>query len=110
MMIDENLARLHTYRNNVRRYRSFLKSELTELERQFIERRLCEEQAEIKKLSAAGLPLVLEHSERVAKAPLGPMNSRGAAYSVRSALNHSAERPAGAGSATIDARIVVPDH
>jgi hypothetical protein len=42
-MIDENFVRLRTYRNNIDRYRRLLKTELSELERQFIERRLNEE-------------------------------------------------------------------
>jgi hypothetical protein len=64
MTIDEDLVRLRTHRNNVRRYLSLLRSKLTELERQFIERRLCEEQGEIKRLSAARVSFVLEHAER----------------------------------------------
>ena len=45
MMIDEKFARLRTYRNNVDRYRRLLKTELSEIERQFIERRLNEERS-----------------------------------------------------------------
>ena len=44
-MIDEKFAHLHTYRSNIDRYHRLLKTELSELERQFIERRLNEEKS-----------------------------------------------------------------
>jgi hypothetical protein len=44
-MIDDQLKRAH--RNNIRRYRHLLQTSLTELERQFIERRLNEEQSKL---------------------------------------------------------------
>ena len=37
-MIDENWDHLHVRRNNVRRYRRLLQTELTELERRYIEK------------------------------------------------------------------------
>ena len=43
-MIDENLARLRAHRNNIARYRRLLQTNLTVLERDFIERRLAEEE------------------------------------------------------------------
>ena len=60
--IDEKFARLRTHRNNMGRYRQLLKTELTELERQFIERRLLEEQAMLESLSASIFPLTLKIS------------------------------------------------
>ena len=45
-MLDAKFARLRTHRNNIARYRRLLKTNLTGLERQFIERRLSEEQSE----------------------------------------------------------------
>lgn len=45
MMIDEQLARLRSHTNNVSRYRRLLQTRLSEIERQFIERHLHEEQA-----------------------------------------------------------------
>ena len=39
-MIGEKLARLRSHRNNIARYRRLLKTKLTNLDRQFIERRL----------------------------------------------------------------------
>ena len=47
-MLDERF----THRNNIARYRGLLKTNLTDLERQFIERRLSEEQSEFELLSA----------------------------------------------------------
>ncbi|WP_430640154.1 hypothetical protein [Bradyrhizobium cytisi] len=48
MMIDDQLARAH--RNNIRRYRHLLQTSLTEFERQFVERRLNEEQSKLEVL------------------------------------------------------------
>jgi len=55
-MIDENIARLRTYRNNITRYRRLLKTILSDLEREFLERRLTEEQSAIEALMSAGFP------------------------------------------------------
>ena len=55
-MLDERFARLRTHRNNIARYRGLLKTNLTDLECQFIERRLSEEQSEFELLSAGNLP------------------------------------------------------
>ena len=52
-MIDENLARLRTYRNNIARYRRLLTTQRADdLEREFIQRRLTEEQTEFEALAA----------------------------------------------------------
>jgi hypothetical protein len=58
-MIDEQLARLRTHRNNIYRYRRLLGTRLTELERQYLERRLSEEQTAMKVLSTTMFPLKL---------------------------------------------------
>ncbi|WP_375787737.1 hypothetical protein ACE10Z_09785 [Bradyrhizobium sp. Pha-3] len=58
-MIDENLARLRTHRNNIHRYRKLLGTQLSELERKFLERRLSEEQTAIEKLATTIFPLEL---------------------------------------------------
>jgi hypothetical protein len=50
-MIDEKFARLRAYRNNINRYHRLLKTELSELERQFIERRLNEEKSAMDSLA-----------------------------------------------------------
>ena len=47
-MIDDQLARAH--RNNIQRYRLLLQTNLTEFERQFVERRLSEEQSKLQML------------------------------------------------------------
>ena len=55
-MIDEKLARLRTHRNNIARYRRLLKTKLTNLERQFIEKLLSEEKTDFERLAAGTSP------------------------------------------------------
>jgi hypothetical protein len=55
-MIDENWDRLLARRNNVRRYRRLLQTELTELERRYIERRLNEEKSAMESLTSSTAP------------------------------------------------------
>ena len=50
-MTDEKLARLRAHDNNISRYRRLLKTNLSELERGFIERRLGEERAAVESLA-----------------------------------------------------------
>ena len=52
-MMDENIACLRTHRNNIARYRRLLQTKLTDLERQFIERRL----SEIMAMTLIGFPI-----------------------------------------------------
>jgi hypothetical protein len=52
-MIDENWGHLRACRNNCRRYRQLLQTELTELERQYIERRLNEEKSGMESLTSS---------------------------------------------------------
>jgi hypothetical protein len=59
MMIDENLARLRAHRNNIHRYRRLLATQLTELERIYVERRLQEEQSAMDAISADTFPFKL---------------------------------------------------
>jgi hypothetical protein len=59
MMMDENLARLRAHRNNIHRYRRLLATQLTDLERAYIERRLNEEQAAMAALSEETFPFTL---------------------------------------------------
>jgi hypothetical protein len=56
-MIDEQFAMLRAHRNNIGRYQRLLKTELTEFERRFVERRLSEERSAIEKLAASAFPL-----------------------------------------------------
>jgi hypothetical protein len=51
-MTDEHCARLRTHQGNIRRYRQLLETSLTELEREFIAKRLTEEQSAVEVLSA----------------------------------------------------------
>ena len=63
-MIDENLARLRTHRNNISRYRGLLKTHLTDRERQFIEKRLLEERTAMERLAASTFPLTFHMPAR----------------------------------------------
>ncbi|WP_246791606.1 hypothetical protein [Bradyrhizobium commune] len=56
-MMDENLALLRAHRNNISRYHRLLKTELTEFERHFIERRLAEERSALENIAASTFPL-----------------------------------------------------
>jgi len=58
-MLDETLARLRTYRNNISRYRRLLQTSLTALERDFIEQRLSEEEAALNRLASDTFPIAL---------------------------------------------------
>jgi hypothetical protein len=58
-MIDENFARLRAHRNNIYRYRRLLGTQLTDLERDYIKRRLSEEQTSMETLSQDIFPLGL---------------------------------------------------
>lgn len=51
-MPDRDLARIRTHRNNIHRYRRLLGTKLSDVERQFIERRLSEEQTALQALAA----------------------------------------------------------
>jgi hypothetical protein len=59
-MIDENLARLRAHRQNIERYRRLLKTSLTVLERDFIERRIAEEESALNGLASDTFPMVLK--------------------------------------------------
>lgn len=56
-MVEQNLARVRSHRANVGRYRNLLNTHLSDLERQFIERRLAEEQSKLDELTASSFPL-----------------------------------------------------
>jgi hypothetical protein len=60
MMMDEKLMRLRAHRDNMRRYRRLLKTNLTELERRFIERRLSEEKNAMEVVAASTFPVGLK--------------------------------------------------
>jgi len=56
-MFEQNLARIRTHRNNIRRYRRLLRAELSDLERDFIDRRIAGEQAALNALVAETFPV-----------------------------------------------------
>jgi hypothetical protein len=74
-MIDEKLARLRMHRSNIDRYRRLLKTRLTELEQQYIEKRLSEEQSALEKLAASTFPLSFQAPRHQAPGPESPMSS-----------------------------------
>ena len=55
-MIDETLAQFRARRQNINRYRSLLQTSLTEFERDFIERRIAEEEAAVSALAFEASP------------------------------------------------------
>jgi hypothetical protein len=55
-MMEMGLARLRTHRNNIDRYRRLLETDLSELERKYIERRLSEEQSTLDALERSSSP------------------------------------------------------
>jgi hypothetical protein len=59
-MMDENIARLRTHRNNIARYRRLLQTKLTDLEREFIQTRLSEEQSDYERLAAGTFPMTFK--------------------------------------------------
>ena len=56
-MFEANLARIRTHRNNIHRYRGLLRTELSDLERAFIEKRMAEEQGALDALVAETFPV-----------------------------------------------------
>jgi len=52
-MIDQQTARIRTHRNNIHRYQRLLRTRLTDLEREFLERRLAEEQSQLEGLTSS---------------------------------------------------------
>jgi hypothetical protein len=57
--LDENLARIRAHRNNIHRYRRLLKTTLSDIERQFVERRLSEESSALVALTSRTFPIAL---------------------------------------------------
>jgi hypothetical protein len=59
-MIDEKLAHLRTHRNNISRYSRLLETNLTELEREYIEHRLSDEQLALETLIGSTFHVALK--------------------------------------------------
>jgi hypothetical protein len=57
-MIDDNFSLMRAHRSNIVRYRRLLKTSLTDLEWQFVERRVAEEQSALEKIVASTFPLL----------------------------------------------------
>ena len=55
-MINETLAQFRARRQNINRYRLLLQTSLTEFERDFIERRIAEEEAAVSALAFEASP------------------------------------------------------
>lgn len=55
-MLDQDFARVRVHRDNLSRYRRLLKTRLSDIERQFIERRLAEEQTALEALTNDAFP------------------------------------------------------
>ena len=59
MMTDFRTAKILSHRRNIQRYGRLLATELTELERQYLHRRIAEEQAELDRLQNKPLEQVI---------------------------------------------------
>lgn len=53
-MLDVTTIQIVAHRQNIDRYKALLRTELTRLERDFIRRRIAEEEAEVRRLSVGG--------------------------------------------------------
>jgi hypothetical protein len=53
-MMKIDYATMQSHRRNIRRYSRLLSTPLTDLERQYLHRRIAEEQAELERLAQAG--------------------------------------------------------
>ena len=58
-MLDAELARIRAHRNNIHRYRRLARTMLSDIERQFVERRLTEEKAALEALTSRTFPVTL---------------------------------------------------
>ena len=59
-MREQNSAYFRTHRHNIYRYRRLLETKLSEIERQFIERRLAEEEVALERLTTTAHTLFSE--------------------------------------------------
>ena len=55
-MIDADLARLRAHRQNINRYRRLLLGSLSDFERDYVERRIAEEEASLGQLVSTTFP------------------------------------------------------
>ena len=54
----QNLARIRAHRNNIHRYRGLLRTKLSDLEREFIEKRMADEQTALDALVGETFPVI----------------------------------------------------
>src|ERR1044072_8896814 len=88
-MLDESLARIRAHRNNIHRYRSLLETRLSDLERQFMERRLSEESSALEALTSQTFPIAHHDAAETGLA----RNNRGRAMiDVRDTLIRGSEK------------------
>jgi hypothetical protein len=75
-MFEETLARTRTHRNNIHRYRRLLRTELSNPERDFIDRRMADEQAALDALVAETFPVTfsLPKDPSSASSGMGPVS------------------------------------
>ena len=72
MMLDQDFARIRVHSNNIDRYRRLLRTELSDLERRYLKRRLREERAALAALTTEGFsPALARREAQVASALLG---------------------------------------
>ncbi|MGY4480075.1 hypothetical protein [Bradyrhizobium sp. USDA 3364] len=57
MIIDKNMARMRTHQSNIRRYDRLLQTNLSDVERQYVGKRLAEERAALQRLADATFPI-----------------------------------------------------
>lgn len=60
-MVEEKAVRLRAHRKNIHRYRRLLRTQLTDLERRYIEQRVSEEQTNVDMLLASSFGAPLGH-------------------------------------------------
>lgn len=72
-MTDIKIASLRAHGNNISRYRRLLGTDLSDLERRFIERRLNEERVAIEGLGSTRLPINPTSSNSMPEAPLSEL-------------------------------------
>jgi hypothetical protein len=82
MMLEENLARLRAHRNNIHRYRRLLATQLSEMEREFILKRLDEEKARINALAETTFPFTLPVSQAGLPACKSSMNDNSTSHTT----------------------------
>ena len=107
-MLDEKLARMRAHRNNIHRYRRLLETKLSDIERQFIERRLRAEHSAMAELTNVTFPIHFaspESCDRTSMPGSGweggvPLMRNGWCRRIRIERSYLAKIPAGASPPT----------